>query len=74
VFLRPIEADAETAKCVVKATCCLHNYVLSNNIFAAVTETEAHVAPFLAFSNKSSNNPRSNKAAFEVRKTFSCLL
>jgi hypothetical protein len=67
---RPIETDAETGERVVKAACCLHNYILRNNINVAATETEEHVAPASAFSDTSSTNLRSNNAAFEVRKHF----
>jgi len=69
VFLRPIETDAETAERVLKAACCLHNYILRNNINVAATETE-HVEPVRAFSDTSSTNLRSNNAAFEVREHF----
>jgi hypothetical protein len=69
VFFRPIETDAETAERVVKAACCLHNYILRNNTNVAATETE-HVAPVRAFSASSSNNLRSNNAAFEVCEHF----
>jgi hypothetical protein len=54
---------------VVKAACCLHIYILRNNTNAG-TETEEHVAPVRAFSDTSSNNLRSNNAAFEVREHF----
>ena len=69
VFLRPIETDAEIAERVIKAACCLHNYILRNNTNVAATETE-HVEPVRAFSDTSSTNPRSNNAAFEVREHF----
>ena len=70
VFFRPIETDAETAKRVVKAACCLHNYILRNNTNVAATETEEHVEPVRAFSDTISTNLRSNNAAFEVREYF----
>ena len=70
MFLRPIETDAETAERVVKAACCLHNYILRNNTNVAATETEEHVEPVRAFSDTSSTNLRSNNAAFEVREHF----
>ena len=70
VFLRPIETDAETAEDVVKAACCLHNYILRNNTNVAATETEEHVEPVRAFSDTSSTNLRSNNVAFEVREHF----
>jgi hypothetical protein len=70
VFFRPIETGAETAERVVKAACCLHNYILRNNTNVAVTETEEHVAPVRAFSDTRSINVRSNNAAFEVREHF----
>jgi hypothetical protein len=62
---RPIETGAETAERVVKAACCLHNYILRNNTNVAATETE-HVATVRAFSDTSSTNLRSNNAAFEA--------
>jgi hypothetical protein len=70
VFFRPIETDAETAERVVKAACCLHNYILRNNTNVAATETEEHFAPIRAFSDTSSTNLRSNNAVFEVREHF----
>jgi hypothetical protein len=60
---RPIETDAETAERVVKAACCLQNYILRNNTNVAATETEEHVAPVRAFSDTISTNLRSNNAA-----------
>ena len=74
MFFRPIETDAETSERVVKAACCLHNYILRNYTNVAVTETEEHVAPVRAFSDTSSTNLRSNNAAFEVREfLYTCL-
>jgi len=70
VFLRPIETDAETAERVVKAACCLHNYILRNNTNVAATETGEHVEPVRSFSDTSSTNLRSKNAAFEVREHF----
>jgi hypothetical protein len=67
VFFRPIETDAETAERVVKAACCLHNYILRNNIQIAATETEELVEPVRAFSDTSLTNLRSNNAAFVVK-------
>ena len=54
MFLRPTETDAETAERVVKAACCLHNYILRNNTNVATTETEEHVETVRAFSDTSS--------------------
>jgi hypothetical protein len=70
VCFRHIETNAETAERVVKAACCLHNYILRNNTQVAATETEEHVETVRAFSDKSSYNLRSNNAAFEVREHF----
>jgi hypothetical protein len=70
VFFRPIEIGAETAERVVKAACCLNNYILRNNTNVAATETEEHVAPVRTFSDTTSTNVRSNNAAFEVRENF----
>jgi hypothetical protein len=70
VLFRPIETGAETAKRVVKAACCSHNYILRNNTNVAATETDEHVAPVRAFSDTISTNVRSNNAAFELREHF----
>jgi hypothetical protein len=70
VSFRPIETDAETAECVVKAACCLHNYILRNNTQVAATETEELIEPVHAFSDTSSTNLWSNNAAFKVREHF----
>jgi hypothetical protein len=60
VVFRPIETDAETVERVVKAVCCLHNYILRNNTNIAATEIEEHDEPLCASSDTSSTNPRSN--------------
>jgi len=67
---RPTETDAETAERIVKAACCLHNYILRNNKQVASTETEELVETVGAFSDTSSPNLRSSNAAFEVREHF----
>ena len=67
---RPIETNAGTAERVVKAVCCLHNYILRKSKQVAATETEEHVEAFSAFSDTSSTNLRSNNAAFDVREHF----
>jgi hypothetical protein len=70
VFFRPIETDAETAEHVVKAACCLHNYILRNNTQVAAIETEELIEIVRAFSDTSSTNLRSNNAALEVHEHF----
>lgn len=57
VFLRAIETDVESAECIVKAACCLHNYILrKNNEEYPVLENEELNEPIRALSNTASNN------------------
>lgn len=72
VFLRAIEADVETADYIVKAACCLHNYVISknNNREWAATETQEECGPTRAFVETTSTNRRSPNAAIQIREHF----
>ena len=70
VFFRPIETDVETAERIVKAACCLHNYILTrNNTELTPNDNEEH-EPIRALSDTSATNRRSNTAAFQVREQF----
>lgn len=71
VFLRAIETDVESAECIVKAACCLHNYVIRrNNGEYLAMESEDQAEPIRALLNIESSNRRSNAAAFEARERF----
>jgi len=68
-FLRSIETDVKTAECIVKAACCLHNYIMikNNNTFI---ESEEQTETIRALSDMRSTNRRTNTAAFEIREQF----
>ncbi|XP_030748951.1 protein ALP1-like [Sitophilus oryzae] len=72
VFLRAIETDAATADWIVKAACCLHNYIITKNNTKEYVdmETEEQDEPIRALLNTRPTNRRSNTAAFEVREKF----
>ena len=62
IFLRPINTDVQTAELIVKAACCLHNYIIIKN--------HADHEPIRALSNTRSTNRRSNTAVFDIRERF----
>lgn len=72
VFLRAIEADVETADYIVKAACCLHNYVISknNNREWTAAETEEECRPTRAFVDTTLTNRRLPNAAIQIRERF----
>lgn len=72
VFLRAIEADVENADYIVKAACCLHNYVISknNNREWTATETQEECGPIRAFVETGLTNRRSPNAAIQIRERF----
>lgn len=70
-FLRPIECDVETAKDVVKAACCLHNYIRTKQGVFVVSEVDTtQVTPRIALRNVLPTNRRSPNVASEVREKF----
>lgn len=72
VFLRAIEADVDTADYIVKAACCLHNYVISKNDNREWTpaETVEECAPTSAFVETALTNRRSTNEAIQIRERF----
>lgn len=71
IFLRAIEIDVETAECIVKAACCLHNFVMrKNNGEYPAIESEEHAQPIRALLDTALTNRRSNAAALEIRELF----
>ena len=72
VFLRPIETDVESTECIVKAACCLHNYIISNrsNGECTITHTQEECGPIRAFVETGLTNRRSANAAIQVREQF----
>lgn len=71
IFLRPIECDVETAIDVVKAACCLHNYIrIKQGVFVVSEVDTPQVTPRSALRNVLPTNRRSPNVAFEVREKF----
>lgn len=71
VFLRAIETDVETAECIVKAACCLHNFVMmKNNGEYPAIESDEQAQPIRALLDTALTNRRSNNAALEIRELF----
>ncbi|CAH1997238.1 unnamed protein product [Acanthoscelides obtectus] len=71
LFLRPIETDEGTADWIVKAACCLHNYIITKiGNRESVIETDEQVEPIRALAATTPTNRRSNAVAFEVREHF----
>lgn len=69
VYLRPIECDVETAIDIVKATCCLHNYIKTEQGIIIPTELEIN-EPIQALTTQRPTNIRSTTVAFEIREKF----
>lgn len=68
-FLRPIDCDVDTAIDVIKAACCLHNYLRTKLGAAILTpESEDENEPMRALITHRPTNRRS--AAFETREKF----
>lgn len=71
IFLRPIECNVEVAIDVVKAACCLHNYLRSKQGVFVVNEVETPPqASRSAFRDFVPTNRRSPNVAFEIREKF----
>lgn len=67
IFFRPIDTEVDTAVHIVKAACCLHNYIkLTATDFAEPIVEE----PVYALHSTRSTNRRASNAAFEVRQQF----
>lgn len=69
VFLRSKETDLKTTECIVKAACCLHNYIMIKNNNTLI-ESEEKTETIRALSDMRSTNRRTNTAAFEIREQF----
>jgi len=64
---KKIETDVETAECIVKAACCLHNYIVIKNNNTLI-ESEQQTKTIRALSDMGSTKRRTNTAAFEIRE------
>ncbi|KAL4122487.1 hypothetical protein QTP88_014809 [Uroleucon formosanum] len=69
VFFRPIELEVDTAEHVVKAACCLHNYLRSTSTIENESEEDA-ILPINVFSDTQRIRERSSIVATSVRKNF----
>lgn len=69
ILYRPIETDVETAIHIVKAACCLHNYirVKGETFFDLIQEVPSNPR---AFTPVRPTNQRSSSIAFDVREKF----
>lgn len=70
IFFRPIEANVETATDIVKAACCLHNYVIQYTEMDNELLEQTADQPDLPLIPQRPTNRRANNAAFEVRDQF----
>lgn len=72
VFFRPFEIDINSTVTVVKAACCLHNYLrIKNQILATESEEAQRQLPLIAaFQPSRIDNRRSNTVAFDIRNNF----
>ena len=73
IFLRPIDVEVKTATNIVKAACCLHNFVMVHCLSASCQDnadgspgegTDENTPALLSFTP---TNRRATNAAFEVR-------
>lgn len=69
IFLRPIESDVQTTVHVVKATCCLHNFIKMKQSTTVVNDIETP-HDIHGLTSARPTNRRSSTAAFEVREKF----
>ncbi|XP_014242917.1 protein ALP1-like [Cimex lectularius] len=73
VFLRPIETDESTAEWIVKAACCLHNYIMIKNDgeqHSSNEEMEEVSGPMKALERTLPTNRRSTATAIQIREQF----
>ncbi|CAK1591755.1 unnamed protein product [Parnassius mnemosyne] len=71
IFLRPIDCDVDTTIDIIKAACCLHNYLRTKQGTAILTpESEDENVPMRALITHRPTNRRSTTAAFETREQF----
>ncbi|XP_035786321.1 putative nuclease HARBI1 [Anopheles albimanus] len=78
VFLKPIDCKPEGADALVKATCCLHNFLLEQNSHLTDIDYKPEVQPPRSKSDKKNDalkpigktNSRSSRDALEVRDLF----
>lgn len=72
VFFRPIEVEVDTAEHVVKAACCLHNYLRSTSTIIENEPEEESIPPTTSmFSNTQRLRERSSHfCQRELRKLF----
>ncbi|RVE44383.1 hypothetical protein evm_010953 [Chilo suppressalis] len=68
VLHRPIDCSVDTADDIVKATCCLHNYVRTKE--GRFIEEESTTTPAPALQSIRPTNQRSSNAAFQIREKF----
>lgn len=69
IFLRPIESDVHTTVHVVKAACCLHNFIKMKQSTTIVNDIETP-HDIHGLTSTRPTNRRSTTAALEVREKF----
>ncbi|XP_034834262.2 uncharacterized protein [Maniola hyperantus] len=71
IFLRPFETDLTNTIKIVKAACCLHNFIQTKES-AVHTSSSFEIEQLGAFlpQNRPGNRQRASSAAFEVRGKF----
>lgn len=70
IFLRPIESDIQTTVHVVKAACCLHNFIKMKQNTTVVNDIENPHDIIHRLTSTRPTNRRSSTTAFEVREKF----
>lgn len=72
IFLRPIECNVDTAIDVIKAACCLHNFLRTKQGTMALQspDSEEQNEPMRALTPHRPTNRRSTTAAFDIREKF----
>lgn len=70
IFLRPVENDVQTTEHVVKAACCLHNFIKIKQGITVVDDNENPHEIIHGLTSARPRNRRSSTAALEIRKKF----
>lgn len=70
IFLRPIESEVQTTVHVVKATCCLHNFIKIKQNATVLNDIENLHDIIHGLTSARPTNRRSSTAAIEGREKF----
>jgi len=70
IFLRPIESNVQTTVYVVKATCCLHNFIKMKQCTTVANDIENPHNIIHGLTSAKPTNHRSSTDIFEVRENL----